>query len=490
MNRLGFITLLMLLFQLSYGQTTQISGTITDKAKSPVDFALVYVDGLNVYAHSNSTGEFVINIPETSLSQITLIFQHVAYKRLRYEVSIQRKDPLQITLEPSVKTLSDVVVTGDRRTKKIDLNQIVDLAIRKIPVNYDPNPSIVHGYFSKRNTLYSHQKKKKSLLNLREAIIHHQNPGILTDMDRHKLHLSHVSATKDYRSLYEPFTYRDTTTGFVPTAHYQDIVDQETNYLTPAQFMNLNPVQTKGDYRNSPQYRFKITYDWYGKLTPSFAANHKFKLDEIVYDQYGQDSLYVIKILPSKKSIKMIGRASYSIPLGKLYIHATDHAIIRYEYGIFDNPKKIKGRTQALFRSKGELNYRYKIIAQYVKVDQHYYLSYLRKDGLDLANHFASSNYAIASRTKGGLAAILTNETGALSLVVTQEFSATSYSLGQQVRPAWNALRRSKSFYDPDALYRADSEFWKTYNYPPESQEQKSLRIALEQRMKILPLSK
>jgi hypothetical protein len=470
------------------GQAVQISGTITDRAKSPVDFALVYVEGRNIYSHSNSNGEFVLNIPlsDDTSSRLSLIFQHVSYKRLRYNITTDSIQPLRITLAQSIKTLSDVVVTGDKRTKKIDPRALVETAVNRITTNYDPNPFLVHGYFSKRNTLYSLAKKTPFLLHLREATIHQRNPGLTTDMDNQKLHISHVRATKDYRSMYKPFSQRDTVTGFIPTAEYRDIIAQEINYLTPKQFMNLNPVQTKGDYRNSPQYRYKITYDWYGKLNKAFVVNHKFKLDQIAYDQYGQDSLYVIKILPSKKSIKMIGRSSYAIPLGKLFIHAQDLAIVRYEYGIFDNPKKMKGRTEAIFRSHGELNYRYKIIAEYTKVDQFYYLSYLKKEGLDLPNHFASANYAITSRTTGGISALLTNQTGALSLVVSQEFSATGFNTGTSVRSTWNSLRTSKDFYDLTINYQSDKSFWDTYNYPPESEEQRQLRLALEKRIQDL----
>ena len=289
--------------------------------------------------------------------------------------------------------------------------------------------------------------------------------------------MRHLKATIDYRTLVAPFSGVDSLTGFVSTSTHEDLRNNEKKYLGVADLFFTNPIEVEGDYRQQKKKNKAILIDWYGKLNDAFVQNHDFSLSEIIYDDFGQDSIYVVKVLPSRKTKKMLPKGSYKIPLGKMFVHAEDFAILRYEYGIYANPKK---KTEV----QKAVNYNYRIEADYIKIEDKYYLNYLKKEGLDMANYMASADPAVLSGQQNTIGTLVSNTLGTFDLLVSFEFYASSFETdSRQANDTFYSFPKGIGFYEDVLNIKVDGEFWESYTYPPESERARALRLDLEKRI-------
>lgn len=95
-------------------QETVVRGQITDEDKFPLGSVSIQVKGTNIGTTSNSAGNYTISVPENS----TLVFTYIGYST--QEVPVNGRTTINITLQESLESLSEVVVTalGISRDKK------------------------------------------------------------------------------------------------------------------------------------------------------------------------------------------------------------------------------------------------------------------------------------------------------------------------------------------------------------------------------------
>lgn len=114
--------LYMLILLLSFGlpesifaQTdlVKVTGTVTDETNQPVPGVNVLLKGSsNIGTVTDIEGKYTLNIPKDA----TLIFKFVSYKTT--EVAVNGKTTVNLSIQPDVKQLEDVVVIGYQAIKR------------------------------------------------------------------------------------------------------------------------------------------------------------------------------------------------------------------------------------------------------------------------------------------------------------------------------------------------------------------------------------
>lgn len=114
--------LFMLILLLSFGlpesifaQTdlVKVTGTVTDETNQPVPGVNVLLKGSsNIGTVTDIEGKYTLNIPKDA----TLIFKFVGYKTT--EVAVNGKTTVNLSIQPDVKQLEDVVVIGYQAIKR------------------------------------------------------------------------------------------------------------------------------------------------------------------------------------------------------------------------------------------------------------------------------------------------------------------------------------------------------------------------------------
>lgn len=114
-----FLCLILMALQLQ-AQNRTITGKITDSDGKPVSGASVQIKGTKVGVTANQDGEFSISVPSTAK---ILIVSYVGL--LEQEIKITTQSVLNVQLQPSDKSLEEVVVVGYQSVKRKDLNGAV-----------------------------------------------------------------------------------------------------------------------------------------------------------------------------------------------------------------------------------------------------------------------------------------------------------------------------------------------------------------------------
>lgn len=95
-----------------------ISGQVLSETGDPLPGVNVIVKGTNTGTVTDAEGRYTLNVPDEHANG-TLIFSFIGY--VAQEVSIGNRSAIDITLEPDVHTLSEVIVVGYGTQKKEDL---------------------------------------------------------------------------------------------------------------------------------------------------------------------------------------------------------------------------------------------------------------------------------------------------------------------------------------------------------------------------------
>ena len=114
--RTGFLCLLVFFSILSFAQTKTISGTVKDETDKALEGATISVKGASVNTTSNATGRYSINVPQTGKF---LVISFVGKETK--EVPIGSENVINVTLENAANTLTDVVLVGYGKAKRVNL---------------------------------------------------------------------------------------------------------------------------------------------------------------------------------------------------------------------------------------------------------------------------------------------------------------------------------------------------------------------------------
>jgi len=119
---------------LTFGQSVQVSGTVLDESEQPLPGASILVKGTSTGTVTDIDGEYQINVPD---QDAVLVFSFLGY--ITREESLNNRQVIDVTLEPDMSELGEVVVVGYGTQKKSDLTGAVatiggrDLADRRTP---------------------------------------------------------------------------------------------------------------------------------------------------------------------------------------------------------------------------------------------------------------------------------------------------------------------------------------------------------------------
>ena len=115
MKRIALLLCSLLVWAMSFAQTRQVTGVVTDASNQPVPAATVRVKGRTTSTTTNSEGRFSLNVPTGSN---TLEISSVGFTN--QEATIGANNTISVSLAQNSGQLSEVVVTalGIRREKK------------------------------------------------------------------------------------------------------------------------------------------------------------------------------------------------------------------------------------------------------------------------------------------------------------------------------------------------------------------------------------
>jgi len=126
--RKGILTIIsMFLCVIAFGQERTINGTVTDSIEgSPLPGVNIYVEGTTIGTTSDMDGKYEIEVPE---NQNVLVFSFVGYQEKN--VNISGRTEVNVSLQPRVEAMEEVVVVGYGTQKK----SLVTGSISKISGN-------------------------------------------------------------------------------------------------------------------------------------------------------------------------------------------------------------------------------------------------------------------------------------------------------------------------------------------------------------------
>lgn len=114
-------------------QQRTVSGTVSDENGSAMPGVNIQVEGTSVGAITDINGKYSFNVPGTNP---VLVFSFVGYNELKVQVA--GRSTVDVSLEPSLESLEEVVVVGYGTQRKKDLTSaiaVVDAAaMSKVPV--------------------------------------------------------------------------------------------------------------------------------------------------------------------------------------------------------------------------------------------------------------------------------------------------------------------------------------------------------------------
>jgi len=160
-----FLFFILLIFaQCLYGQTTVVTGKVTDAAsKQPIPFVTISFPGATHSVYTDAAGKFTISsvTPYTHLKA-----SHIGYKDANLVIVPSTEQAVNIVLSPQATQLSEVLVkSGKKKRYRNKDNPAVEL-IRKVIENKEKNRPEHYDYVEYKE----YDKMLFALSNLREKI--------------------------------------------------------------------------------------------------------------------------------------------------------------------------------------------------------------------------------------------------------------------------------------------------------------------------------
>lgn len=319
----SYVFFLLFGLNLSVAQQTEfVNGRLIDsKTQEPIPFASIRVKNNSKGLISNFDGGFKIPLELKKIGD-TLEISSLGYKSKEVLLSKLSMDTLNtIRLLEDVEALDEVVVTKSKKGKRRSANEIVGLAVSKIPQNFPTVPFSYVGYYR------DYQLKDGNYLNLNEAILAIFDPGFgIEDLKgtrtRIYLYKENLDFPKDSIAA-RPYDYLNRS----------KIISKAT--LKGQGGNEYTILRLHDAIRNYNIY----TYSFIDRLDRNLVGNHKLRLEE---DTFLDDiPLYSIKISKVLDKVEVFG---------KIYIDKVDFAIYRLEYAVYEK-KPLKYRKEPFSNS-------------------------------------------------------------------------------------------------------------------------------------------
>ncbi|MFD0931374.1 TonB-dependent receptor domain-containing protein [Psychroflexus salinarum] len=128
--------LIFFVFQLSYSQNYELSGTIKDIENQPVLGANIIIDNESRGTVTNQDGEYSIKLPQ---GNYRVKVTYLGYKTVEEQITLDTNKKLDFTLLPQTEDIQEVVVTDNIeginiRDPEMSVSKLDASSIKKIPV--------------------------------------------------------------------------------------------------------------------------------------------------------------------------------------------------------------------------------------------------------------------------------------------------------------------------------------------------------------------
>ena len=143
MNYKKLSTFLLLITQLSFGQTYKLEGKILDASnKSGLPFANISLEETTLGSASDADGRF--SIEKINAGTYTVIASYMGYSTYKMTITIPNEDgELTILLEAEAIQLDEYVVTASRRRERIEDAPAAISVISKKEIRRESNTNLV-----------------------------------------------------------------------------------------------------------------------------------------------------------------------------------------------------------------------------------------------------------------------------------------------------------------------------------------------------------
>lgn len=137
-----------------------VTGAVRNKDnKRKLDNVNVSIPGTNIGTVTNADGVFSLKIREADMDR-GLEVSHIGYLNTRFSLGVKRDiSNLTIWMIPAPNLLNEIVIFGN------NARGLVEEAIRKIPVNYSADKSLLNAFY--RETV----QKRRRYISVSEAVI-------------------------------------------------------------------------------------------------------------------------------------------------------------------------------------------------------------------------------------------------------------------------------------------------------------------------------
>ncbi|MDW3650544.1 MAG: carboxypeptidase-like regulatory domain-containing protein [Bacteroidia bacterium] len=330
--------LLILLPILSMGQDwKRISGEVKDIRKGMgIPYAQIRILNSSLGVITNFSGEFRISIPERHFGD-TLRISSIGYQSKDIPIqSLLDSNFISLPLGERIYSLEEIAIK-EKRGKELGAGEIVRRAVNRIKKNVPDESMIINGFY--RDYLL----REGEYINLMEAALKVYDKGIQTyDYKKTQIELEQFRFRQDIQI--------DTFQSGSYASGEKMIPEMKMNYAGRNEFSILRLHDPIRNFKH-PSFAFVFITNKY------FLTYHNFKLDSLIIQD--EDFLYEI-------SFELVDDPVYKHLIeGKLFIRASDFAILKFSYTNFFKPEE------------EEEGVRYEILVEYQDFEEQMVLKYI-----------------------------------------------------------------------------------------------------------------
>lgn len=339
-----------------FSQTSNsFEGVIID-AETGDSIAFANIVSSNIGVYSNVDGFFRLTV-NGAKSTDSIKISHIGYQST-YCLwdSVDSIRTYKLLLNPITHDLDEVLIKGQKIKENAD--DIVSRAIENLNRNVKRDPYILESFLKETHYFEYLSDNKKTYLKYQESALQLINENL----NHYRPIVREIRRSNDYRE----------SSGLTP--YHRDDKEYQ-NYFTN-DVLRLDHLW----HYDIGVPRYETNQDLLspsvGNLHNDFLNRHKFKLDKIT--KYDNQLVYVIKVLPTRRSIT-IENYLY-IPIGLLYITGDNYSILEYQYSYIINPKKENSFNGRLHKTVSQGAVLFRDVIKYKELNGKIYLSYLMRD--------------------------------------------------------------------------------------------------------------
>ena len=318
---LFFLFILIIQSNIIEGQGTEFiyGKLINSEDKTPISFAHIIIKNKAKGLISNIDGGFKIPY-ELQKSGDTLVISSIGYSSKEIPLSILHKNLINlITLVVKTEILDEVQLIASKKEKRRNAQEIVQLALDKIPENFPFIPFSYVGYYR------DYQIKEGKYLNLNEALMQVFDSGF-------GVYDSLETQTRIYQYKNNPIFPTDTIAAMpYDYTNRKKIVSNAVLGSSEAGRNEYTLLRIHDALRNYNINSYGFVY----RLDLNFVNNHKLKLLPVTF--IDNIPLYSIDIYKSLENSRVAG---------KIFISKGDFKIYKMQYAVYDKRKSLEAQKK------------------------------------------------------------------------------------------------------------------------------------------------